>query len=63
MSDIKSWLHGCVLDFQNLAESNVELENKIRDLKDEMREGEREIEKTTDEYMKLKVKLSVLSYI
>ena len=41
--------------FQNLTELNVQLEDEITKLKKEMQEGQLEIEKTTDEYLKLKV--------
>ena len=40
---------------QALAEANIEMEAKIDDLKKELRDGQLEIEKTTDEYLKLKV--------
>ena len=38
-------------------EANIGLENEIDDLKKELRDGRREIEKTTDDFLKLKVKL------
>ena len=45
--------------WQNLAESNVELERKVEELKQEMREGQREIEATTDQYLKLRVGIAL----
>ena len=42
--------------FQNLAESNADLGKKIEDMKEELKEGRIEIERTTDDYLKLKVR-------
>ena len=43
------------IDWQNLATENDELLSKIEMIKQEMRDGKGEIEKTTDDYLKLKV--------
>ena len=43
------------IDWQNLATENEELLSKMEMLKQELRDGKGEIEKTTDDYLKLKV--------
>ena len=40
---------------QNLAENNAELEKKIEEMKEELKAGRIEIERTTDDHLKLKV--------
>lgn len=42
---------------QKLSEYNLELERQIEKMKEEMMDGKNEIDKTTDDYLKLKVSL------
>ncbi len=46
-------LFGCTL--QNLAEANEDLEKKMQEMKEELKNGRIEMERTTDDYLKLKV--------
>jgi hypothetical protein len=45
-----------------LSEHNVELEDRIEEMKKKMKEGQLEIERTTDEYLKLKVMIENTIY-
>lgn len=55
MSSSSVLVAALLLFLQNLAEANVELETRIEDFKKELRDGKVEIERTTDDYIKLKV--------
>ena len=47
---------------QRLWEDNVELKNNLEDMEKKLLEGKMEIERTLDDYMKLKVHFTLILY-